>query len=129
MTRRLPILFLCLLAACSSDQRLPEGVLPPERMAPVLKGVIAADEYVSMRQEQAPLADANAERIHRYRAAFREAGVSEEQFRRSFTYYKAHPSLLRSVLDTLQRQPNIDTTTAPAGLRRKQLPAPANKAQ
>ncbi|RYY65970.1 MAG: DUF4296 domain-containing protein [Chitinophagaceae bacterium] len=129
MMRWIPIAALFLLGACAHNERLPDDVLPPARMAPVLKGVIAADEYVGMQQEQGPLADPNAERIHRYRAAFRDAGVSEAEFRRSFTYYKAHPALLRSLFDTLQRQPNIDSTAAPAGLRRKGRPATPGNVQ
>lgn len=119
MTRFLFLFVLLVLAACHPDARLPEGVLPPDKMTPVLKRLIVADEYVNWRQEGAPVADANAARIHRYRAALHESGVSEEQFRRSFAYYRAHPGELRALLDTLQRQPNLDTLAAPVGPRRK----------
>ena len=117
------MLALMALAACGSGDRLPDNVLPPERMAPVLKQMIAADEWVNWRVEQQQPIDANAERIHRYRAALRAAGISEEQFRTSFAYYKAHPKMLGLIFDTLQRQPIIDTVAAPMGAPRKPGPA------
>ncbi|RYY41363.1 MAG: DUF4296 domain-containing protein [Chitinophagaceae bacterium] len=124
MMRLKALLLVLAFAACNRAGRLPDGVLPPERMAPVLKEVIAADEWVNWRVEQNQQLDARTERIHRYRAAFNTHGVSEQQFRTSFDYYKAHPLLLRTVLDTLQRQPNLDTSAAPAGTRRKPLKGP-----
>ncbi|GAB4092613.1 DUF4296 domain-containing protein [Flaviaesturariibacter terrae] len=127
MMRFLCVAVLVLLFSCGGD-RLPKDVLPPARMALVLKQLLIADEWVGYRRERDTLFDANAERIHRYRAAFREAGISEAQFRSSFAYYEAHPELLRNVFDTLQRQPNIDTVAAPAAApakapRRKTAPS------
>lgn len=113
------MLSLLLLLACNREERLPDNVLPPDRMAPLLKQVIAADEWVNWRVEHQEPMDVYAERIHRYRAAFHAQGVTEQQFRTSFAYYKAHPVMLRTMLDTLLRQPNIDTTVAPVGKYRK----------
>ena len=93
-------------------------MLPPNRMSIVLKQIIIEDEWIALQAEKSVSVDVYAQSVHRYRAVFKSAGITEEQFRRSFDYYKAHPQLLRAVFDIIQKQPNLDTVrTAP--LRRK----------
>ncbi|RYD97588.1 MAG: DUF4296 domain-containing protein [Sphingobacteriales bacterium] len=103
------VFVLAIPAACNSGDKLPESVLPPARMAEIMKQVIAADEWVNWRKEHEPSLDADTERIRRYRAALRSAGITEQQYKSSFAYYQAHPKALRMVFDTLQKHPNIDT--------------------
>ena len=115
MKLRLLIFFLFfLLAGCKSRNKIPKNILPELKMQMVLWDMIRADKFLtdfvfikdtSLNRDTA--------RINLYQQVFRIHHISEEKFQKSFDFYKAHPPLLKAILDSLDKRSG--TTSAPAG--------------
>ncbi|HEX7904058.1 MAG TPA: DUF4296 domain-containing protein [Chitinophagaceae bacterium] len=97
------------LLACNSN-RLPKGVLPPEKMETVLWDMIQADEFLRnyMLTIDTSLND-TTESIRMYEKVFRMHKTSRQEFKKSFDYYRTHTSLIKKVLDSL----NVKSTQVP----------------
>ena len=111
--------FLLITAGCSDKDRIPNEVLPKEKMGLVLWDMLQADEFLRdfMLTRDTTLDD-TLESVRMYERVFRMHNTNREQFDTSFNFYRTHPVLLKEILDTLnarnQQQP------APTGLHRPQ---------
>ncbi|GAA4325204.1 DUF4296 domain-containing protein [Flaviaesturariibacter amylovorans] len=108
MIRRAQNLFLCLLlfvAACDSEPRVPDDILPPHRMKAVLRDVFTADDWVQFRRETDTTYNRADSSIVLYRSILLRHRISEAVFKKSFRYYESRPELLKEVIDALQAPP------------------------
>lgn len=99
-----------LLLACNSN-KLPKGVLPPDKMETVLWDMIQADEFLRnyMLNADTSLSD-TTESIRMYEKVFGMHKTSRQEFKKSFDYYRTHTSLMKDVLDSL----NVRSIQAPS---------------
>jgi|GEM_PF-1351346 len=90
------------LSSCRSEkEKVPDNLLPPERMREILWDLIRADMYVKDHISDSMKADRN---IAFYKEIFQIHKTSQEQFRESYLYYKAHPGEMKSMLDSLEKR-------------------------
>jgi len=105
---RTTLLIVCgcfLLPACKSKDRLPEHILPKEKMEAVLRDMMRADQFLTdFVFSRDTSFNKKAESVRLYRKVLAIHQVSKEEFRESFSYYRSHPGLLKAVLDSIGLQ-------------------------
>jgi hypothetical protein len=92
---------------------VPKNILTQPEMQMVLWDMIRADKFLTdfVFIKDTSL-DKDTARINFYQQVFSIHHISEEKFKKSFDYYKAHPTLLKAILDSLDKRSG--TTSAPA---------------
>jgi hypothetical protein len=107
----------CLVwVSCRNNEKIPSHILPPEKMQPVMWDMIRADQfladYVFSRDTTLSRKE---ESIQLYREILALHGLTQEQFRESYYYYRSRPDLLRVIMDSLSKLPALPAadTTAP----------------
>jgi hypothetical protein len=105
MMRMRFIICLILLSACQQDT-VPEGILPLEQMTPLVEEITLLETYYQSKfgvpsQYKAAL-DSSVQRV------LKKAGCTKSIFKKSLTYYAAHPALQKELneqlLTTLSRK-------------------------
>jgi hypothetical protein len=112
MKRLLPILSLFfLLIGCSGKNSIPAGVLPKQKMQAVLLDMLKADEFLTGYVfPKDSVLNSKQESIQLYEQVFRIHHTDREEFKRSFLFYQSHPSLMKEILDSLnKKQPSLPT--------------------
>jgi hypothetical protein len=112
MTRCLTILLAVAMAAtapsCSRSRSIPGDVLGKEEMGRVLFDIGMAEGHVEvyLYRDSAKSRDSLLRtELDRVLAIH---GVGQEQFLRSYRFYKSRPSLFKEVVDTLQARTQRD---------------------
>ena len=104
-----------LMQACSNKDRLPQGVLPKQRMREIMWDMIRAGEFLqSYVLSKDSTINKAAEHQKWYDKIYEIHKTSRAAFEKSYTYYKAHPMLMKEMLDTLARR---QITTRPGAFR------------
>ena len=102
------LILLCIFSSCVGKLRIPDNVIKPEKMGNILRDIIKADalaQEISQRDSSKELRTIN---IEMYNTIFSMYSITSEQFDSSYSYYERHPSLLLTMIDTLnQRQTRI----------------------
>jgi hypothetical protein len=92
----------CLISGCKHRVKIPAGIIPPDKMEKVLWDMIRADQYVSAYiLPKDSTKDEKTESIRLYQKIFDIHGITREDFRKSFIFYRSNPVLLRAVADSL----------------------------
>lgn len=100
--------FLMLLAlaglwSCGEeDADLPADVLPQKKMQVVLWDMVKADELASYEHGVDTTINKKARSIELYNEVLRIHKITEQDFKRSMTFYQQHPKELKVVLDSLR---------------------------
>lgn len=107
--------FLLLMLLACNDNKLPKGVLKPDKMQRVLYDVMQADELVNLKYTADTSLNRLSQSVELYQAVFKIHRISGDDFKRSFTYYQNHPELLKPILDSLQKttQRRVASPTSP----------------
>jgi hypothetical protein len=91
-------IFLLFFIACSNRNEIPDNVLPPEKMKPVLWDMILADQYILSKD---PNEDSlKSEAIIKFEDVFAKHKIDKESFYNSLRYYEEHPDLLKVLMDS-----------------------------
>ena len=97
-----------LILSCRSEKQR-EGILPEKKMRVVLWDMTRADQFLTdfvfSRDTSLNKLD---ESLKMYNRIFAIHQVTKEEFRQSFQYYREHPDLLKSLLDSVS---NINVAT------------------
>jgi hypothetical protein len=89
---------------------VPSGILSPKEMQAVMWDMLRADQFLtSFVFNKDSTLNKTTESIKYYQQVFSIHQISEEEFQKSFSYYKAHPSLFKIIMDSLSKT----TTDAP----------------
>jgi hypothetical protein len=102
------ILFVSLLSAgCKSRNKIPVNILPQSKMQAVMWDMVRADQFLNdFVLHTGSSRDPKGESIKLYQQIFRIHHITQEEFQQSFLYYRAHPDLLKVVLDSLNAHSN-----------------------
>lgn len=117
------IITVVIVIACNRG-KVPSGILPPEKMEAVLWDMMRADILVTnymMTKDPTTVRDTAVTKL--YHTIYSLHSISEEKFNKSFLYYKAHPELLKQVMDSIstQPQPVIKTDTDTVAVKKDSL--------
>lgn len=97
----LVIFCLLLLYSCKNEVETPNGILPGEKMEPILLDLIRADEIINQQSYGDSASSIRGKREVMYQKVFTVHGVTRDQFNNSFTFYQNHPDLLKGILDSM----------------------------
>lgn len=97
------MLFLCLTVfiSCGNKNKIPEGVLTPDKMQAVLWDVIKADAFTGeiVRKDSAKkTADVN---LKLQQEIFSIHKITRDDFYKSYDYYKENPGKLKVIMDSM----------------------------
>ena len=92
------------LISCKGKKTVPSGILPPRKMQAVLWDMMRADQFLTnfVLNRDSSL-NKTAESIKLYQQVYSIHQVSEKEFQKSFSYYRAHPSLFKAVMDSISK--------------------------
>ena len=90
-----------LLASCNNNDKVPSGILKPEKMEVVLWDIIKADaftkEYIKIDTAKNDI----AENLKLQQQIFAIHKVTKVDFYRSYDYYKANTKQFKTILDSM----------------------------
>ncbi len=96
------LVVLCLLSAgCSDKNSVPSGILPVEKMYPVLWDIIEAEQYAGILPKDTAHSNQKMEHLRLYEQVLQLHNISREKFQKSYDYYKEHPELNQVLYDSL----------------------------
>jgi hypothetical protein len=105
--------FCWIFAGCSGKNSVPYGILPVDKMSPIMWDIIEADQYAAMLvKDSTAHVDPKLERLRLYEQVFRSHDISREKFQKSYNYYKEHPEINQILYDSLAAQGNRYRTEA-----------------
>ena len=122
--------FFLLVIFCSCNtNKIPDDILPPEKMQDVLWDMIRADEFLVSYVIRDTSVNRKTESIKLYEKVFEVHNISKSAFEKSFKYYQLHPKILQPIMDSLNARkedkviidslPIDDETILPAPIRIK----------
>lgn len=98
------LIISCLIFIYSCKETMPSDVIKPVKMQEILWDVLRAE---ALSQEIAK-ADSSksvaAENIRLTKKIFVLHHITQQQFEKSYSYYTAHPDIMRTILDSLNSQ-------------------------
>jgi hypothetical protein len=105
--------FTALLTACTSKNKLPEGVLPREKMQIVVWDLVQAGEFLDAFEfSQDTTIDRKVRAAEWYDRVFALHKVTRESFEKSYAYYKEHPMLMKQMMDSLSKKTSPRDTSS-----------------
>lgn len=94
--------FILLFIFCSCNaNKIPDDILPPDKMQEVLWDMIRADEFLVSYVIKDTSVDRKTESIKLYEKVFDVHDISKTAFEKSFKYYQLHPKNLQPIMDSL----------------------------
>ncbi len=105
--RCLIIATLIFFAACTHNDRIPDGIIGKEKMEGILWDMIQADRFSSqfLLKDSARI-DVKKETLVLYDQVFQVNKVTKEEFIKSYKYYLSRPDITKVILDTLASRAN-----------------------
>lgn len=102
--------FIFFLFSCSDKNKLPKDILPREKMEAVLWDMLRAGEFLDSYVFNKDTAiDKVAESEKWYDKIYQLNGITKEQFKKSFAYYKDNLTALKPILDSLSKKEMEDS--------------------
>ena len=99
------VMLLVFLTACQPSSSVPREILPPEKMELVLFDLLRSgnlvNNFIIAKDSSLSKDQAHIKWINRVLTFHR---VSEETFKKSFSYYQAHPELMSVIMDSISRK-------------------------
>ena len=102
---RVSIIALLLFFSCKQKTKVPDNILPVDKMEKVLMDMMLADEFYNQKQIDSATIDSFS-RTNLYKAVFTLHKTNKEEFRKSLNFYESHPDLLKTVFDSLHSKAN-----------------------
>jgi len=102
---RVSIIALLLFFSCKQKTKIPDTILPVDKMEKVLTDMLRADEFYNQKQMDSATID-SFRRTNLYKAVFTLHKTNKDEFRKSLNFYESHPDLLKTVLDSMHSKAN-----------------------
>lgn len=102
MRRGIIICIFLFIAGCKSKERIPDNILPQEKMQAILWDMMRADQFLAdyVLNKDTTL-EKKTESIRFYQQIFDINKVSKAKFQQSFAFYQSHPALLKIIMDSI----------------------------
>jgi hypothetical protein len=101
MNRLYLILLLSLLFSCTGKEKIPEDVLPPNKMQEVLWDYLRADSYCSSVLKSDSAANDTTKNMIFQHLIFKHHRITTKDFTKSYNFYISHPDLMMPILDSM----------------------------
>jgi hypothetical protein len=105
MIRACYLILLVFVLACSSKNTVPSHIIPPSKMQGILWDMFRVGNFVVSYQMPADTTlQRSKEQIKWFNRVLHLHQVTESQFKTSMQYYKDHPAILATIMDSLSRK-------------------------
>ena len=111
-----------LLFIYSCKETIPSDIIKPAKMQEVLWDVLRAEALSQEIVKADSSKSAAAENIRLTQKIFLLHNITQQEFEKSYSYYTAHPDIMRTILDSVNSQ-QTRKMYAPPDTTKKQLPA------
>ncbi len=109
MIRRCIVLFVIItFISCGNKNKMPAGILKPDKMQAVLWDVIRANAFTTEFIKKDSLKNAAEENIKLQQQVFAIHHISREDFYKSYEYYKSHSAVMKEIMDSMITQAERD---------------------
>ncbi len=98
------LITLGFISSCGNKDKLPEGVLKPEKMQAVLWDVIKADVFTTDFIKKDSAKNAIAENLKLQQQVFAIHKVTRADFFTSYDYYKTNTVEFKKIIDSMVSQ-------------------------
>ena len=100
---RICMVFFCLIIfiSCGNKNKIPPGILKPDKMQVVLWDVIKADAFTREFIKKDSSKDAVHENLKLQEEIFAIHHISKQDFYTSYNYYKSNPGHLKIMIDSI----------------------------
>lgn len=88
------------VAACSRS-RVPSDIIQPHEMGNMLFEISMAEEFVNSFVAKDSSRDKDVEIQKEYQKIFLLHNIKEEQFQKSYAFYRSHPDIFKTMMDSL----------------------------
>ena len=95
------IFALTVLNSCGNKNKIPQGILKPEKMQLVLWDVMKAEAFTADFIKKDSSKNALAENLKLQQEIFAIHKISKADFYSSYNYYKTNTPLFKTMLDSL----------------------------
>jgi len=114
ITRCIGLFVIIVLASCGKKDKIPPGILEPDKMQAVLWDVIRADAFTTGFIKKDSAKNATAENVALQQKIFSIHHVSKEDFYKSYDYYKSNTVIMKDMIDTMLKRAERDRNKQPA---------------
>lgn len=90
-----------LFSNCSNKSNVPSDIIQPDEMGNMLFEVTMAEEFVNGYVAKDSSRNKEVEILKEYQKIYLLHGVSEKKFRDSYDFYKSHPYIFKTMMDSL----------------------------
>lgn len=103
------LLVIVCITACTDTEKVPAGIIPPQKMENILWDMLLADRYSAqfLVKDSAKL-NVKTETFKLYEAVFVLNKTNKADFVKSYKYYMNRPDLTRTLFDSLSVRANRD---------------------
>ncbi len=102
---RVSIIALLLFFSCKQKTKVPNTILPIDKMEKILLDMLRADEFYNQKQTDSATIDSFS-RTNLYKAVFTLHKTNKNEFNKSLNFYESHPDLLKIVFDSMHSKVN-----------------------
>lgn len=93
-------IFTAFIFSCSKN-KMPHGIIKPEKMQAVYWDFLKADIFTSDFASKDSSKNLKKENAVLQLNIFKNHGVSKEEFYKSYQYYLNHPGIMKDMIDTM----------------------------
>jgi hypothetical protein len=103
MTPKFLVIVACLFfLGCGKENKIPKGIIPPEKMQAVLWDLMRADQFIGgYIVNRDTSVNRTRESLKYYQQIFRIHEITKEGFQKSFAFYRSKPDLFKSLMDSI----------------------------
>ncbi len=97
------LVFFCLVIfiSCGNKNKIPPGILKPEKMQTVLWDIIKADAFTAEIIMKNPAKNGITENLKLQQEIFTIHKITKDNFYKSYEYYKENPGKLKVIMDSM----------------------------
>ena len=92
---------LALINSCGNKEKIPDGILKPQKMQAVLWDVIKADAFTAEFIKKDSAKNAASENLKLQQQIFAIHKVSKADFYNSYDYYKTNTVVFKKIVDSM----------------------------
>ena len=100
------ILVFFIYIGCTNQYKVPDDILPKDKMEKVLWDMIVADRYSAAILAKDSTKNIKEETFKLYEQGFSVHKISRQEFIKSFKYYLKRPDIAQVMLDSLATHAN-----------------------
>ncbi|MGG9961468.1 DUF4296 domain-containing protein [Ferruginibacter sp. SUN106] len=99
--KHIVLLSALFLFSCGSKNEIPKGILKPAQMQTVLWDVLRADAFTFNFITKDSSKKTEVENVKLQQQIFAVHKTSRDEFYKSYEFYKTHPELMQTILDSM----------------------------